>query len=801
MLEIKETNLKLQPKVQKFLEKFPNTLYCYIPDHNDKLPVIHSEVLDLERQKDGYGIFFTVNGFTGGKRTSDTLTNINGFFCDIDYPDKINKTPEAIKQYKQDLLMEMCDEGLIPTYIVETKNGFHVYWMLVVPIYLNTLNPDQQNRLKVLYRDIEEAILKRFDGDPAAKDAARVLRVPGTIHQKNPNDPFEVKLAHSAVENVYKFSEVQEFFLKKEAPNTWAATNGENPINDEVKAGIEKIYPKLERPSFKKLLSKEPGSVPEGLRNKALLVASYACKESGWSLEQTLTHFNEFHGLGLREIRKTIRSAYEHNYDFGYNNEVMQAIVEPDERVALSETTSKVLSKATKEKRESTNDQQKQKYLTYEFILAERYPYLKFKMRGDFYQYENGVYVPLQMGDIQSIVLNEMLGDGLTNYRKLSSVSDKIACFKSIPGRTFTHEQEDPNPNIINFKNGLVDISTYQSHPHTALYLSTTQIPVDYDHSASCPQWKAFILDIMDGDVEQARLLQQLAGYCLTSSTRLAKAFVLFGSGANGKSLFTRMIAKIVGAQNVSSVNLTTLNKQFGLTGIIGKKLNLIDEISGNYFESNIIKGLISGEKMSADIKYRPEPIEFHPTTKLIFSVNELPKINDTTPGLYRRFIIIPFNRTYVSNPDLTLEDKLTEELPGILNWAIEGLKSLREQGRFNETVKNHEMMNIFKMDNSPMIEFLQSNYDPAPIGEESKYTVRSTSLYQEYRSYCFENGYKPKSLANFSREISHSIMSGWRIDKKKDGSILYYTGLRRNQTIARENLMYPDQPGFRTVP
>lgn len=801
MLEIKDSNLKLQPKTEKFLEKFPNTLYCYIPDHNDALPVIHSEVLDLARQKDGYGIFFTVNGFTGGKRTGETLTNINGFFCDIDFPNKIDRTPEDVRLYKNDLLMEMCDSGMIPTFIVETKNGFHVYWMLVAPIFLNTLNPDQQNRLKVLYRDIEEAILHRFDGDPAAKDAARVLRVPGTIHQKNPLDPFEIKLTHSAPDNVYKFSEVQEFFLKKEAPNTWAATNGENPINDEVKVEIEKKYPKLERPSFKKLLSKVPGSVPEGLRNKALLVIAYACKESGWTFDQTCTHFNEFHGLGLREIRKTIRSAFDHSYDFGYSNEVMQAIVEPDERVALSEATSKVLSKATKEKRETTNDQQKQKYLTYEFILAERYQYLKYKQRGEFYQYESGVYAPLQIGDVQSIVLNEMLGDGLTNYRKLSAVNDKIACFKSIPGRTFTHEDEDSNPNIINFKNGLVDISTYIAHPHTPLYLSTSQIPVDYNHEASAPQWKAFVNDIMDGDQGQVKLLQQIAGYSLTNSTRLAKAFVLFGSGANGKSLFTRMISKIVGSQNVSSVNLTTLNKQFGLTGLIGKKLNLIDEISGNYFESNIIKGLISGEKMSAEIKYRPEPIEFHPTTKLIFSVNELPKINDTTPGLYRRFIIIPFNKTYVSNPDLSLEDKLTQELPGILNWAIEGLKSLREDGRFNETEKNFEMMNVFKMDNSPMIEFLQSNYDPAPRGEESKYTVKSGALYQEYRSYCFDNGYKPKSLANFSREMNHSIMAGWNIGKGKEGSVGFYSGLRRNQTVARESIMYPDQPGWRTAP
>ena len=798
MLELKEQQLQLEPKTKKFLEKFPQTLYCYIPDFNDKLPVIHSEVLDLKKQETGYGIFFTVNGFTDGKRTSETLTNINAFFCDIDYPDKINKTLEGINAYKNDILMEMYDSGMIPTYIVETKNGFHVYWMLAAPIYLNTLNEDQQNRLRILYRDIEEAILKKFDGDPAAKDVARVLRVPQTMHQKDPNDPFKVKIVHMSEEAVYKFSDIQEFFLKKEAPDLWAAANGENPINEEVKVKIEKEFPKLERPSFKKLISKLPGTVPEGLRNKALLVAAYACREAGWSQDQTLKHFNEFHGLGLREIRKTIRSAYEHSYDFGYNNEVMTAIVTPEERVQLSQVTSKVLSKETKSLREATNNQQKEKYLTYEFVIADRHQHLKYKQRGDFYDYSMGVYSSLQVGDVQSIMLNEMLDDGLTNYRKLSAVGDKIACFKSIDGRTFTHEQENPNPNIINLKNGLLDISTYILHQHTPLYLSTSQIPVEYQAEASCPLWKQFIYDIMDGDIEQAKLLQQVAGYCLTTNTSFAKSFILFGSGANGKSLFTRLISKIVGQQNVSSINLTTLNKQFGLTGLIGKKVNLIDEISGNYFESNIIKGLISGEKMSAEIKYRPEPLEFYPSTKLIFSVNELPKINDTTPGLYRRFIIIPFNKSYAANPDLMLEQKLTNELPGILNWAIEGLRMLREQGRFNETDTNFNMMNLFKMDNSPLIEFLQSNYEPCPQGEESRYIVPSNTLFQEYKNYCIDNGYKHKSLANFGREMNHSTMAGWNMGKIKEGSRINYSGIRRIQTIVGEGVVYPDHQGFR---
>ena len=786
--------LKLDSKQNKFLSFFKNTLYCYIHDSNDASPIIHSEVLQLDRQQQGYGIFFTVNGFTGGRRTNDTLTNINAFFADIDYPDKINRTPEAVKQYKQELLMEMMEDELpIPTYVIETKNGFHVYWILEAPVMLNELNENQREELKLQYRQVEEAILARFDGDPGAKDAARVLRIPGSLHQKDPADPFTVKITHASPDEcIYTFEEVREAFLKQPAAQGWALAASENAINDEVKQGIEKEYPKLERDSYKALFNNAP--VPEGMRNKALLVAAHAAKEAGWGLEQTCSHFTDYQGLSLREVRKTVRSAFDHNYDFGYNNEVMQAVVTQDERVKLSEVTSKVLSKSTKEERASSNNQQKEKYATYEYVIADRYPTLKYKDRGDFYEYQEGMYRSLQAEEVRSMLFREMLKDGLTNYRTTSKANDKIATFKSLDGRTFKQEDENPNPNIINFKNGLLDITTYQLTAHTPNYLSTSQIPVMFNHEARCPRWLQFIQEVTSDDPEQAKLLQQIAGYSLTTDTNFAKAFIFFGMGANGKSMFTRMLGKIVGRDSVSTLNLSTITRQFGLTGLIGKKVNFIDEISGNYFESNVIKGLISGERISAEVKYRPEPLEFTPTVKLIFSVNELPKINDTTPGLYRRFTIVPFDRSFEAKPDLQLEQKLTDELPGILNWAVEGLKMLRADGRFNETERNFEVMRSFKSDNSPVVEFINSYYQAPPAGDESKYSLTVSDLYSQYRGYCLDHGYKPKAMANFSREIVHNRVDGFNLNiRLVDGKKTIF-GIRKIAALGGAKVIYPDQ-------
>lgn len=530
------------------------------------------------------------------------------------------------------------------------------------------------------------------------------------------------------------------------------------------------------------------------MRNKALVIAAQTAKELGWAIEKTLDYFNEFHGLGLREIRKTIRSAYEHNYDFGYNNEVMNQLVSKEERAKLSEITSSVLAKTTKEERDFKNANQKEIYATYEYVIAGRFPHLKFKERGDFYDYRDGVYSMKQTDQVRSLFLNEMLKDGLTNYRKVSAVNDKIACLKSIDGRTFSHDEENPDANVLNLANCLLNIKTFETFAHTPTYLSTSQIPVIYNPDATAPRWEQFVSEVMDGDMEQVKLLQEIAGYSLTSNTNLAKAFIFYGSGANGKSIFMRLLGKLVGRDQTSSLSLTTITRQFGLTGLIGKRVNFIDEISGNYFESNVIKGLISGERMVAEVKYRPEPLEFVPTVKLVFSVNELPKINDSTPGLYRRFIIIPFERSFLQNPDLYLEEKLTAELSGILNWAIVGLRRLYENGHFNETPKNFEAMRLFKSDNSPLVEFISEHYQVVPPQDERQYGILLSDLYSQYRAYCFDHGYKAKSRANFSRELAHSTINDMQIKKAVDGKKIKIFGIRKIFDMQGQPVVYQDQ-------
>jgi hypothetical protein len=126
----------------------------------------------------------------------------------------------------------------------------------------------------------------------------------------------------------------------------------------------------------------------------------------------------------------------------------------------------------------------------------------------------------------------------------------------------------------------------------------------------------------------------------------------------------------------------------------------------------------------------------------------------------------------------------------------VEGLKDLRKEGRFVETSKNIEAMHSFKIENSPLLEFLTQNYEPCPDEDRRKYGVSISDLFSQYRNYCLDGGYKPKAMANFTRELSHTVLQGWDIEKIKDGSKTVVIGLRKLRSLGGEEIVY-QQPQY----
>lgn len=842
---IPETDPSWGP-VQSFLRYFHGSILCYIPDAESvkSLPIIHSDVLDLDHQSEGYGVFYSVNGFkSANNRTEDNLLCINAFYVDIDWPkERLGPpSPKALAEFKRDALATLSDlamSGMIPTLITETKNGYHAIWSLEEPIIIDNLPDEKRIQLFKSYRETLIAILERLQGDPRAKDLVRVLRLPNTYHLKDPAFPYLIKIAHMSGER-YTFKQVRQFFCNvpqrgetETGGLTWKeAGSGNEPIPPSVLKELNRVYPKSERPSIKALMQLD--GLREGSRNESLFVAVSALRESGWSEAQCLGHFTHYNGLSVYEIGSVIKSAYARAtpYETGWNHPLVAQGMTEVERAKVTSVISSSLaahrtqkraerkpkeiideSKRTVEivvadprakdektaelakaqiEREEKKDQamakayQKKLYERYEHVILERYPSLRYVVANSFYNYENGAYIPIDMKTMQAMILNEMEADGLSSYRTKTHVDNKILCLQAQEGIVIDPKDVDPDPSVINVCNGLVNLDTGELKPHDPKYFSTNQLAEvtyqpDKTYEELAPRWTRFLTEITEKDEGKAALLQEMAGYCFTRTVAFQRAFILFGSGANGKSTFVDILAKILGRRNSSSLTLKDLHEQFGPAKLFGKTLNIVEEINNNYVESDYIKKVITGAEITADRKFIQDPLVFRPYAKFVFAVNSLPKINDTSMGLYRRFTIIEFGARFSPNSEPHLHDKLWAERDGVFLWAMEGWKRLKAKGVFTMTEAVLAASEHFKEANSPLVEFMLANYAPAPVGREDKYMIPLRKVFDAYQKGTRELGYQPKNYQNFVKEVgslNHGRLSTIAITEV--GEVKYIIGIQ----------------------
>ena len=259
------------------------------------------------------------------------------------------------------------------------------------------------------------------------------------------------------------------------------------------------------------------------------------------------------------------------------------------------------------------------------------------------------------------------------------SINLEKSIVDTILRKTTLYDPHQFNSNFMPFANVTLNTVTAEVVSHSKEHLATIHSNVSYDAVAECPIFENFLTEVFD-DEQTIMFVQEWFGYVL-SGTHKSNALVIgSGKGANGKSTLFDVLSQLVGLQNVSSAPLSNFNNDFGIEPLIGMKLNLATESDADSFKTGKIKALTAGEPISINRKNKQEVTLVLPT-KLVFLVNELPMLNDTSMGFERRLLILPFLQTFTSDKqDKNLPKKLSSEISGILNWAIIGLKRLIEQ-------------------------------------------------------------------------------------------------------------------------
>jgi putative DNA primase/helicase len=338
-------------------------------------------------------------------------------------------------------------------------------------------------------------------------------------------------------------------------------------------------------------------------------------------------------------------------------------------------------------------------------------------------------------------------------YGKRFSTYNRVKAVKNLlKSRSVTEIAFDRNP-VLTFQNGTLEIETGRFRDFSQADYCSIIMDYAYDPEARCPQWERFIEDVTDEEPRRAENLQFIAGYTLFSDCRHQKVFILVGNGGNGKSVYLELIQKLFGDNNVTHVEPTGLAKEFERIRLKDSLLNIGSDINSDFSKGEIREWLLKvADGTSVQACYKGlNHIDFIPRCKLVYACNALPTA-EIINGLNRRMQFIDFPCQYVETPDpnnrkqkprdINIVKKLTDELPGIFNWAYEGYKLLTTVGYFTDTPEQQTLMTQFEQTSNPISVFCDDR--------DFKGTISRDDIYSWYTSWCDSTGHRPLSRERF---------------------------------------------------
>lgn len=280
--------------------------------------------------------------------------------------------------------------------------------------------------------------------------------------------------------------------------------------------------------------------------------------------------------------------------------------------------------------------------------------------------------------------IGRRLGAGMKSVCKASVAGGAERFARADPVHAVTADLWDNDPWLLGTSKGTIDLRTGRMHaPRRDEYI--TKLTGCPPENKPAELWLRFLDDSTDGDAAMQVYLQRIAGYCLTGATTEHALFFIYGPGGNGKSVFLNLLVHILGDYAMSAAMDTFTASKFTqhsteLAMLKGARLVTASETEeGRAWAEARIKALTGGDPITARFM-RQDNFTYRPHFKLLFAGNHQPSLTSVDPAMQRRFNMMPFlNRP--KNPDQLLEDKLKEEAPRILAWALQGCLDWQKHG------------------------------------------------------------------------------------------------------------------------
>jgi len=386
-----------------------------------------------------------------------------------------------------------------------------------------------------------------------------------------------------------------------------------------------------------------------------------------------------------------------------------------------------------------------------------------------------------------------------TNIKPTSTLLDQV--IRIIGAKNWVTEKQlkEPPLNLINLRNGILDIETGELLPHDPQLWFTSVIDVAYNPNAKCPNFTRFLSEVLPPEAHLT--IQELFGYVLYRGNHARRAFLFIGSGGNGKSLLLDILTRWIGEENVSNKSLQDLEfNRFSVARLLGKHLNVSADLPQTPLnKSEVFRALTGGDFLEAERKHR-DSFSFQPYCKLVFSTNKLPPVKeDEVDAFFKRWVIIEFPYQFEDDPakrkKILAECTTDEEKSGILNWALEGLRRLLKTGKFTaDEGDSAKIRDRWMRETNPAYDFLTTYVERDPTG-----AIMKKNLWMRYLAWREEQGLPADGRQNEFSVLVQTMFRAKSMRVRISGERVYvWVGIRwkeqEKQDQEPSNLNYGDE-------
>lgn len=329
---------------------------------------------------------------------------------------------------------------------------------------------------------------------------------------------------------------------------------------------------------------------------------------------------------------------------------------------------------------------------------------------NDLFFFNGRIYEAISEKDLSTSIYNVLceLGVGALDAKRTPDLAIPI----------LSRKRKEINHSLIAFENVIYDVENDAVFSFSEDLVTTYSLNYKYDPEEYNPLWQDFLNDVLP-DIYDQQILQEFVGLCYIDRRNISieKALLVYGKGANGKSVVFDVITALLGKEYVCELSPAQLNDDKQIIALRGKKLNFAPDVKANSAFTSALKALISGQCVQGWDLYKGNvPIIAPP---LIFAFNEMPDFLDKSHGFFRRLVPIHFA---ISIPperqDKQLASKICRNLSGVFNWAIDGRKRLLSQkGEFTSSPRTEKELQKIKVRMSPVLNYMENNgFSPSPI-------------------------------------------------------------------------------------